>query len=116
LIGLVIHEDDDPRVGEDELGEGRPVGEGHRDLRGTVDVFEHAGGFEGGLVEGWGDVVGVHDEQRHDVVGICVEPFADGGEEGRVGTRVQEVTACVAAVDGVVNVVGFTLDCVERLA
>jgi len=72
--------------------------------------LEHAGGVEGGLVEGRGDVVGVYDEQGYDVVGVCVEPRADGGEQGLVGTRVEVVTAGVAAVDGVVDMVGFTLD------
>ena len=110
LIGLVVHEDDSAGVGEDELREGGPVGEGHRYLGGTVDVFQHPGGVEGGLVECRGDVVGVHDEQRYHVVGICVEPFADGSEQGLVRSRVEVVTTCVAAVDGVVDVVGFTLD------
>ena len=70
LIGVVVHENDCALLREDELGQRRPVADGHGDFGRDVGPFGQARGLEGLGIVADAYEVGVADEDGDDVVGV----------------------------------------------
>lgn len=113
LICLVVHEDDHALSREDQLRESRPLILSHWHIWWCINIRAQSGVLYRSGVVSHSDVVTVDNQERHYVVWMRLDPLPNSLQLGLIGSSVQDIAVGMTVVDGVVHIVGFTLDCEE---
>ena len=110
VVGLVVHEHDDPCASQDHFRKRGPVVQAHGNLGWIVDVVNETRILNRSGVVSNIDIVAVDDQDGDDVVRVCLYPFSDGGELRLKGTSIEDLAGGMATVDSIVDVVRLSLD------